>query len=177
VASALTPPYLVAALVVLAAGLAKLRAPGGAADAVATLGLGWGGGPGRERLVRAGALAEVVAAASALAGLRVAPYLLGAAFLGFAAAASALVRARAQCGCFGESDAPVSAIHVTLNLALAAACLAAGAAGSAGPAAIGRLPGWEIAPAALGILAAGGAAVLAYVELPRAWQAWTGAAG
>jgi hypothetical protein len=176
VAHALTPPYNVAALVVLLAGLAKLRVPGAAADALATLGISGLGPAGRARAIRAVALAEVAVACLALAGATLGHYVLAVAYLGFAGAAVGLLRARAQCGCFGESGAPVSLVHVALNLALAGVCVSAGASGAGGLPEILDLPAWEVAPALLGILAAGGAAVLAYTELPRAWQAWGGAA-
>jgi len=174
-ASALTPPVMVAACVVVLAALAKLRAPTAAGEAVASLGLTAARNK-REALARGLAAAElalgVAVIASDGAGLRLA---LGAVYLGFAGITLTLIRRQADCGCFGDAGGPASGVGVGLNLAFAALCLLGAAAGSPGVARILSLPPGQASVAILAIVAAAAAAVLAYTELPRAWHAWSGA--
>lgn len=168
---ALTPPFLLAATVLLVAGAGKLRWPAAAAAAMATLNL-----PSRTAYVRAFAVAELALGADCvLAPTRAAALTLSALYAVFAALTVLLARRRASCGCFGEApgDSPASAAQSLLSGALALVA-AAGAY---------HLPhslSWVLArpvPAAaalsLGILGAGYAAVLTYTLLPQAWGAWS----
>ncbi len=168
--AALTPPLVVAALVVILAGGAKLRAPAGAAAALAVLRL-----PGGRTAVRALAVGEIGLGAAVLAsGSPVLRLLLGALYLAFALVVLTLLRREAECGCFGEAGTTASAIHVILNLALALVCVIGGTVRAAGTSALFALPAREMPVALLGVAAATAAAVLAYTELPDAWRAWSG---
>jgi hypothetical protein len=166
----LTGPLAIAALVLAAAGVAKLRSPDPAARAAIVLGL-----PARRSLVRALAAAELgvafwglsvpsTAAALALAG----------AYACFTAVGFLLARRRASCGCFGGEDAPAGHAHWTLSAVLA---LVGGAAAVWRP--HGLLWALDSHPALTAALAVGvaGAAyglVVVYTQLPLAWSAWSG---
>ena len=118
--------YLVAAGLLLGAGVAKAVRPGDTARALGAL-------PGLDRVptrllqgaTRVGAAAEAVLGFAALAapgpltgGLVSASYILF-------AAVTAIVRVRggalSSCGCFGRADTPASWLHVVLNLVFAVA--------------------------------------------------------
>lgn len=166
--AALTPPFIAAALVLCVAGVAKLRSPAAAVRALRVLGLGAGSGA-----VRALAAFELVLGGWCVAAPSPgAAALLGALYAGFAVVALLLARRRASCGCFGDSDAPASALQSLLSLALAAL-------GAAGALSTPHGAGWVLdrGPASAGVLAAGIAGcayaiVVAYTELPVAWAAW-----
>jgi hypothetical protein len=166
----LTPPLFVAALVLGAAGVAKLRAPRGAALAARTLGL-----PVGPAAVRGLAVVEIAVGLAVVltpASL-VATVLLACLYAGFAALSLLLARRRASCGCFGERDVPASAIGSLLSLVLAGVAIAA----SSWPAhslgwIVGRSPG--VATITLiGIAGAAYATIVAYTDLPVAWTAWS----
>jgi hypothetical protein len=170
-ASALTPPFTVAALVLCVAGVAKLRSPRGAVRALRVAGVPMGTG-----VVRALAVVEVAVGLSALVDPR--PLAAGAMALlyaGFCGFSLLLARRRAECGCFGESDAPASSVQSAMSAVLSGVALAALAGGVHG---IGWLLGnagiGQGAVAVAGIAAAAYATVLVYTELPRAWAAWGG---
>ncbi len=167
-ADALTPMLAAAALVLCVAGVAKLRSPGAAVRALATLGVPTGAGP--VRLVAAGELGLGVLCL--LHPSRPAAAALSAVYATFAGIAIALKRRRAACGCFGDGDVPASGLQAALSAVLALASLASASAPPHGlawmlarplPSAIAMLSG--IAGAAYG-------GVLVYTELPRAWRAW-----
>jgi Methylamine utilisation protein MauE len=169
--AALTPPFAVAALVLCIAGVAKLRAPDGAAGALRAVAL-----PGSVTLARLGALAEVALGAWAL----IRPSAMTAALVAlvyavFCGLSLALARRDGECGCFGDTGAPASALQSLLSGALA---LVAGAAAVAGAHPIGWVLGSAGAAigvvAALGLVGAAYAAVLVYTALPQAWAAWSG---
>jgi hypothetical protein len=171
--AALTGPFAVAALVLCIAGVAKVRAPHGAAGALATLRL-----PSSPALVRVVALAEVTLGVWAL----IRPSALSAALVAivyavFCGLSLLLARRHAECGCFGAASGgtPASAVQAVLSGVLAAVALAAAVAGVHG---IGWILGSAGATiglvAALGILGAAYAAVLVYTALPQAWAAWSG---
>lgn len=120
----LTGPVLAAALVLCIAGVLKFRRPAGTVRAVRAAGLGFG-----TVVVRAlGAVEFVIgiivigwAPLPAVAALAVC-------YAGFAVFALRLLAAqgtRASCGCFGEAESPVHAVHVGLNVAVAAIAVAA----------------------------------------------------
>jgi hypothetical protein len=169
VADALTAPFAAAALVLLVAGIAKLRSPAGAVRALVGAGL-----PARAGLVRAFATAEaalgawclfhpVALAAGALAGL----------YAMFSGLALLLARRRSSCGCFGEGDAPASIVQSLLSAALALIALAAIAAPPHGIGWILARPITTTTVLLLGIAGSTYAAVLAYTELPAAWGSWS----
>jgi hypothetical protein len=170
IVAALSPalgPLVVAALLLVAAGVAKLRRPAPTGLALARLGL-----PGADPLVRLLGAVEVAAAGLAVAvgGGAAAP--VAGLYLGFAAFTAAQVRRaattgeRADCGCFGEADAPVGGTHVVVNVLLAVAAVAAAAVGADGVGgALGSDAGATVAVVALaGVAAAGVRAVL--TDLP-----------
>ena len=159
---------LAAALLVLAAGAGKLRAP---APATAMLRRAL---PGRLRFaarpgaVRVAGLVEfAVAGAVVLSGTRVALALLAAAYLGFLAISIRAVAAGAStsCGCFGRSDTPVGTAHLVLN-GLALAVVLAGVARP--PGAWGGLLHHAALPGAIGLAQAALLAALGYLAITAA---------
>ncbi len=168
--AALTAPFAVAAVVLCAAGLAKLRAPNGAVRALMVTGLS-----ANAALVRALAVGEVAIGGFAL--VRPSPWLAGAVaglYASFCALSLALARRRAGCGCFGEGDAPASVLQSLLSGAL---CLVAVAAALAPAHGIGWVLDAGAGQAGALIVGIGGAAyatVIAYTVLPQAWSAWSG---
>jgi hypothetical protein len=157
-ADALTVPHAVAALVLCAAGIAKLRSPRTAATA---LGVPVG-------LIRAFSVYELVLGAGALGWTVLSP-LLALTYAGLAALTLVLARRAQSCGCFGEGDAPASGMQSLLSLALALVC-AVPAHGA------GWLLDRSVGSAtvlALGVVVAAYGILVAYAEVPAAWQAWS----
>lgn len=107
-------PFLVAAALLGAAGVVKLRSPVAASAALASV--GWPAGLG---LVRALGATEVMLSVGAVVfGGRAPGAAVAAAYLGFSVFITvAMVRGAASCGCFGDS--PPSAIHLAWNIAAA----------------------------------------------------------
>jgi hypothetical protein len=170
-AAALTPPFAVAALVLCAAGVAKLRSPRGAVRALSVVGVPAGAGR-----VQALAVVELAVGGWALvrpsAGLAGALALLYASFCGFSLL---LARHHAACGCFGARDAPASGVQSALSAVLAGVAVAAAFSGVHGIWWLLGSPGAARGlVAALGVAASAYATVLVYTELPRAWAAWSG---
>jgi hypothetical protein len=157
-ADALTVPHAVAALVLCAAGVAKLRSPRTAATA---LGVPVG-------LIRAFSIYELALGAGAVGWTVLSP-LLALTYAGLAALTLLLARRAQSCGCFGEGDAPASRAQSLLSLVLALVCL--------GPShGVGWLLDRPPGPAAvlvLGVIAAAYGTVVAYAEIPAAWRAWS----
>ena len=127
IAGATAGPFAAACVVLVFAGVSKLRRPLATRRAAAALGL-----PASPAAVRTLGGAEVLTAGAALAvgGFAAA----GVAFL-YAALALAswrlFVRSPATpCGCLGASDAPVTATHIVVNVACAGVSLVAIATGS-----------------------------------------------
>ena len=152
---ALTPPFLVAALVLCVAGVAKLRA---SRRAMGALGFG-----------------EVALGAACLVHpTRPLALALSVVYASFTAVAVVLRRRRLACGCFGENDFPVSLAHVIASGLLGSLALAAAIAEPRG---LGWLAGGSAAVAAvllIGVAGAAYAAVLVYTAAPRAWATWSG---
>ncbi len=166
---ALTPLLQIAALVLCVAGVAKLRAPAGAARAARELGL-----PAGDAAARVLGTAELALGLLVLISPgRVLDASLAALYASFAAIALLLYRRSQACGCFGEEERPASAIQSGVSGALATIALAATV----------RTPhalGWVFAHGALSaailVLGTAGAAyatVIAYTELPAAWLSWS----
>ena len=125
--------YLIAAGLLVVAGSAKAARPDDTARAAGALLPSSPGLPLLRRVVHVGALAEAALGAVALAfprpataGLVAASYL---GFFGVVAYARRRRRALATCGCFGRPDTPPTALHLAIDLLLAAvaAVVAAGA--------------------------------------------------
>ncbi len=139
-ASWTTGPILSLALLLAVAGVVKLGRPASAAAALRAAKL-----PAPELGVRALGGAEVALAVVVIVwGGPVAAAVLALTYLGFALFSQRLrsVQGRsASCGCFGASSAPVTGVHVGVNL-VAAVLGAAGAAWApAGLAAVVAAPG------------------------------------
>jgi hypothetical protein len=162
VAQALTAPFAVAAIVLCVAGIAKLRAPAGASEAV---GVGRGA-------VRVFALAELALGAWALAApAPLAAALVAAVYVGFAAAQLVLAHRHTPCGCFGERDQPASRVQSLISCALSSSAALAAAWTPHGLT-------WVLGHSAVLVLGVGGAAyavVVGYTQLPLLWSAWEGA--
>jgi hypothetical protein len=115
-----------AALLLVAAGAAKVADPSRTAGALAAL--GW---PSSPQLVRIGAAAELVLGAAALVvggpGLAV---LVAASYLTFGLFVMTALRAKTPigtCGCFGSADTSPKPLHVTVDVLLAGGAVAAAA--------------------------------------------------
>jgi Methylamine utilisation protein MauE len=121
---ALLPLLAIAAGVMLLAGLAKLRSPASAQEAISAFGL-----PPSLTLVRALGGTEVcIGALCLVAPGPIALIALASAYLVFAAAIGARwLRGERQvpCGCFGDSSVPTHLGHLAMNLVCAAVALAA----------------------------------------------------
>jgi hypothetical protein len=165
VSQALTPPFLVACLVLCLAGLAKLRAP---ETAAAALGL-------RAPSVRVLAGGEfAIGAVCALHPSRLGAGVVAAVYAVFAVVAVVLMRRRVACGCFGDNDFRVTRAHVIASELLAAS---AAAAAFATPHSLGWMAtqsGWRGAALVVGVAGAVYAVALVYTTVPRAWAAWSG---
>jgi hypothetical protein len=167
-------PLLVAALLLVPAGLAKIRRPAPTGLALARLGL-----PGSDPLVRVLGVVELVAAAVAVAIGGVAAVGVAVLYVGFALISAAqVVRAArtgeaADCGCFGDDSAPVGWSHVVVNLLLAAGAVAAVVVGADGVGgALGSsIPGTIGVVLVAGVAAAGTRAVLTDLAAVRALMA------
>jgi hypothetical protein len=129
---ALTAPVLVAAVLLVVAGAAKVVDPTMTVGALRALRL-----PSSPGLVRSGALAEVVIGVLAVAvGGPVWWSLVAASYLAFAAFVVVALRAGAMvgsCGCFGREETPPHPVHVALDLGLAACAAAAVVQGLGAP--------------------------------------------
>lgn len=119
----LSGPFLIAVVLLVAAGGAKAFDPTMTVGALAAFGL-----PIPAPAVRAfGALEALLAIAAVLTGAPVLVLGVAASYLAFA---GFVVIARVRrlpigtCGCFGRADTPPSALHVALNLAAAASAVA-----------------------------------------------------
>lgn len=184
-ASALTAPLDVAALVLLLAALAKLRRPGAAIAAVAAAlePAGAGGGGLRSLLAAPGVIGAGVRL-FAILELGVGAWAILAGGAGAAAATAAgyavlaliglwLARRRAACGCFGEPDSPATRGGAALSAGQGVMC---GLAAATHPHAVSWIGAHGAAVAVVygaGVLAAAYGVVLLYTELPRAWAAWS----
>src|SRR5829696_6650540 len=108
-------PFLVAALLLTAAGALKAWDPTNTVGALRKAGV-----PAAPGLVRAGGVVEVVIGAAAIVtGAPVAAALVALSYALFTAfVLYALVRHLpiGSCGCFGKVDTPPSAVHIVLNL-------------------------------------------------------------
>ncbi len=125
----LAGPYLVAAAILVVAGVPKIFRPDSAVRALASLRL-----PAHPGLVRVfGAAEAVVGAAAAGAGGRLSAVLVAASYAAFSVFVSvALARGGvlASCGCFGTADTPPTRLHLAVTSVLAGVALAV----AAGPA-------------------------------------------
>lgn len=160
----LAGPFIVAAALLGAGGVLKVRSPAPTARVLRQMGL-----PATDGVVRLGAAAEVGIAAGALA-LATRPFalLVAVSYLGFAGFVLAALRRGvplASCGCFGVQDTPPSRVHLGFNLvATAVAVAVALGPGGGGLAAVGSIHGPLVLRGAFVVLTAA-SAWLAYVAL------------
>ena len=163
---ALTAPLAVAALVLVVAGVAKLRAPAPAVAALRELGL-----PVGASAIRAFAVGEIALGSWALATpSSIGAIALACCYVAFAGLALLLASRRAACGCFGEGDFPASRAQALLSAVLAVACAAAAAWPPHG---LLDRPAGQAVILVIGIAGSAYATVLAYTLLPAAWSAWS----
>jgi hypothetical protein len=138
-------PFFAAVLVLALAGALKVARPDPTRVALRGVGL-----PSTTWAARGLGAAELAIAALALVrGDRASAALVAAAYLGFAGF-SALARRRggagASCGCFGATDAPVTSLHVGIDLAIAAVAVLAVARPVAGLVDVARGTPWAGVP-------------------------------
>lgn len=127
----------IGAALLVATGAAKVVRPVATADALAMSGF-----PSSTPVARLLGTGEAVLGGGVLASVALptpvpalAAGALGVAYLAFAAVAGRLLAVGvSSCGCFGEVDAPLSRVHVAVNLVLA---VAAGVAATGAPPAVG----------------------------------------
>jgi hypothetical protein len=173
VAAALTPQLLVACGVLCVAGVFKLRDPVPAIRVLALLRL-----PARPAVVRLLAGAELALGGwCAIAADRLATAAVAFVFASFAVLSLRLVRLSASCGCFGDAQEPASLAQVVLSAVLALAALAATMSGAGGLGWVLQRSGASGVVLLIAISGAVYATVLAYTELPQAWNAWRTSAG
>jgi hypothetical protein len=148
---------LAAALLLAAAGLAKLVAP---QQGAAMLRRAWPRVPLARPALRLGGAVEIaVALGACLRGDRWTALALGTCYLVFMVVAFRLMRRgqRSSCGCFGRADSPVGIAHVVLDGGCVGVAVAA--AGQP-PGALGGLLGDGVL---VGVVGVGQAVLLAYL--------------
>jgi hypothetical protein len=169
VAQALTPPFLLAALVLCVTAAAKLRSPASAADALTILGL-----PSRPGLVRLFAAGEGALGIWCLADPgRLQAGAMGCLYAAFAGLALLLARRHASCGCFGESDAPASIAQSVLSAVLSLVAFAGMLSVPHGVPWVLQRPAVSAALLIFGTAGSVYGTVLAYTEMPHAWGSWS----
>jgi uncharacterized membrane protein YphA (DoxX/SURF4 family) len=169
VTDVLSGPFAIAALALCVAGVAKLRSPVPAAQALRAAGL-----PSRRWLIRVFATAELALGAyAALSASTAAAVAVAAMYTGFAGLTLVLHRRHAACGCFGAGEAPASPAQSAISAALAATAAATVIWHAHGLRWIVSRPPGTAATLAVGICGAVFALVVAYSELPAAWSAWS----
>lgn len=169
---ALAPLVWTLAALLAIAGIAKIRHPAPAANAMARAGLGAGrSGAQLTGLVECGVGAWGLVDPGVLA--------LGALAVAYATLASGIWAMRkadvADCGCFGESASlKPSRLHLAVNLMAAATCALAALSPPPGlEATTGRAP-FEAVALIAGVAAAIGLSYLAFTALPQTWNAYGG---
>lgn len=166
----MTPPLALAALVLCVAGVAKLRAPEAAVNALSTL-----GAAPPAVVVRAFALLELALGIVCLVRPTVVwDVTLASLYSAFCALALLLARRRSPCGCFGQRQESASGGQSLLSGALAAVAVVAAIWGAHGVPWLLARPAMTAAVLLLGLAGGTYAMVIAYTELPLAWSAWSG---
>jgi len=129
----LAGPLAVAALVLAAGGLFKLRDPGPTREMFTSIGSFLGRGAAVLAVV-SGMVEVTLGVATFVVGGRVLAVCTAASFALFAFVAWLLVRSpdRGSCGCFGRHSSETTWFHVTIDLAVAAAAATAAAVDAPG---------------------------------------------
>lgn len=165
-----TVPYGIAVVLLLAAGIAKVRDPRDTAGALARSGLVVPGS-----VVRAGAAFEVGLAVAALAaGTRTAAAVVALSyvvFTGFVAQALARRVPVGSCGCFGRVETPPSVWHILVNLGCATAAVGAAVVGPAPWLGLADIASGAAFLAGLLVLAGAGLAAALLTIVPRTFAA------
>jgi hypothetical protein len=165
VSAALTPPLLVAALLLCVSGGLKLRSPDRAAAALGV----------SSRTVRGLACGEVaLGGACVLLPSRPLAVALAVVYGLFSLVAVVLMRRGVPCGCFGDNDLPVSLAHVIASELLGTLALGAALTAPHGLGWVLGQPATQAAALLFGIAGALYATVVLYTQLPAAWVAWSG---
>jgi len=172
VPAVLLPAFAATAILLVIAGASKIASPYMAQASLSTAGL-----PAPLTGVRVLALCEVAIGSAALiepSALTAAVAVLAYAVFGlFTLRLLRLADEGIDCGCFGGAGSEVSGVHVTLNAAAFAVCVAAAIAP---PPSLGwvfdRTPLTAIT-ACVGIAAIAYASFLAFTVFPRAWQSYS----
>lgn len=168
---ALTVLVVLAAGLLVPAGIAKLRDPAVAREA---LGL-----PGRAaplvRLIGAGELA--LAAAVLATGARPAVVAIALTYAGFTLVATRQRSRGASCGCFGATETPTGWHHVLVDAAIALAAGAAALVGTPAPATLLADAPMAGVPLGVGVLVATASLQLVITALPELADARRTAAG
>jgi hypothetical protein len=163
----LAGPLAIAALLLVAGGVAKSRTPLDTALALQAVGI-----PTSPRVVRIGAVIECAVGIGALfVGSRVLVALVAISYFAFSVFVVGALRAGtpiSSCGCFGKIDTPPSRIHVVIDATVAAAALAVAIAGT-DVSLPTILPSQPLAGVPFVMLVTMGAALvfLAFTSLPR----------
>jgi hypothetical protein len=168
----LLPTVLAAGVLLVAAGVGKLRRPAAAATFLDSLGF-----PAPFLFARVGALVEIAAAGAVLFRPRAAAGAMAVLFLFFAVLVGVQLRRRTEvpCGCLGARTTPASRWHLGLNLVGSVLCAAAVAVP---PSSYSTLMRADPATAVVTGLAAASLAFLASPALellPQTLGAWRGA--
>jgi hypothetical protein len=172
----LAGPLAIAAVLLVAGGVAKLRTPLDTARALQGVGIA-----ATPVVVRVGAAAEVVVGVLALlVGGPLVAALVGLSYLAFALFVVRALRDGApisSCGCFGKVDTPPSLVHIVLDGAVAACAAAVAFTGTdvSMPAVLPDQPLVGV-PFVLLVVVGTGLVFLAFTALPRTLAAVKGAA-
>ncbi|HET9104384.1 MAG TPA: MauE/DoxX family redox-associated membrane protein [Solirubrobacteraceae bacterium] len=163
-AAALAVPELVAALLLIVAGLAKLRSPAPAALAVGVP--AW--------LVQGFAAFELgLGGVAVVTGGTVPALLMAVMYCGFALLTLRLSREGEACGCFGAPESPASPLQSVLSIGLAVACGVAALADAHGLGWVLSRPAGPVLVVCAGTVGSAYGLVLAYTQLPALWRAWS----
>ena len=170
----LAGPLAIAAVLLIVGGIAKARTPGDTARALDAVGI-----PASARVVRAGAVVEVLVGAGALlVPSPVFAALVAVSYLAFAAFVIQALRAGSpisSCGCFGKIDTPPSRVHVVIDGAVAVLAAVVAIAGTdvSMPTILPDQPLVGI-PFAMLVGIGSGLVFLAFTSLPRTFAAIRG---
>jgi hypothetical protein len=169
--NAFAGPIAIAALLLVAGGVAKARKPGDTARALQAVGLRVD-----FRLVRIGAVLEIVVGLGALfIGGPVFVALVAVSYLAFTVFVVQALRAGtpiSSCGCFGKVDTPPSRVHVVIDGAVAIAAAAVAVVGTdvSLPAILPEQPLLGV-PFVMLVVIGAGLVFLAFTSLPRTLSA------
>ena len=168
----LLPAFAAAAILLVVAGASKITSPYMAQASLSTAGL-----PAPLIGVRVLALCEVAIGAAAVIEPSTATALAAAvaygAFCLFTVRLLRMADEGVDCGCFGGAGTEVSRVHVMMNAAPFAVCVAAAIAPPHGPGWLFHHTPVIAATTCLGIAAIAYASFVAFTVFPRAWQSYS----